>query len=411
MEIPKEWPTEVSNIYSPIRVLGKGGFASVVLARDKNDSKTKVAVKVVGSSSEDVGNVEAEKKTAAYAQREIEILRRLDHENIVKVINYWDLLEGKEDRPKNNAICVIALSYAKGPTVESLLQHGGALSNVFGRVVLAQVVDTVAYMHYRGVLHRDIKPDNIMITGAVSKDDEIWDNEDPSSKSKNWDEKRGKWKVTLIDFGFARALKEKDIINPSKEIHQENKRASFRNLDDSAKTESTNEDTNESSSRGRGTLGNRNFAAPEIINKVKHATSEEKEGGISSVTETISEYVADYGLLVDSYSMGHTIRYCMTGVMPGESVEAAISTQNSFCFKLCGGNKKDQGKRSVHYRLTSELSEELQDLIKNLTEVSEKKRVSIRKARRSSPWINDVLLGVKSEEQEHFLSEKSYLEF
>jgi serine/threonine protein kinase len=159
-------------------------------------------------------------------------------------------------------------------------------------------------------------------------------------------------------------------------------------------------------------LGNRNFAAPEIINKVKHATPEEKEGGTSSVTETISEYVADYGLLVDSYSMGHTIRYCMTGVMPGESVEAAISTQNSFCFKLCGGNKKDQGKRSVHYRLTSQLSEELQDLIKNLTEVSEKKRVSIRKeARRSSPWINDVLLGVKSEEQEHFLSEKSYLEF
>ena len=85
MEIPKEWPTEVSNIYSPIRVLGKGGFASVVLARDKNDSKTKVAVKVVGSSSEVVGNVEAEKRTAAYAQREIEILRRLDHENIVKV--------------------------------------------------------------------------------------------------------------------------------------------------------------------------------------------------------------------------------------------------------------------------------------------------------------------------------------
>jgi serine/threonine protein kinase len=149
-------------------------------------------------------------------------------------------LEGKEDRPKNNAICVIALSYAKGPTVESLLQHGGALSNVFGRVILAQAVDTVAYMHYRGVLHRDIKPDNIMVTGkidyiivdynimddlfvyflfvlkthryltikidvceiiyynipgAFSKDDEIWDDEGPSSKSKNWDELRKKWKV------------------------------------------------------------------------------------------------------------------------------------------------------------------------------------------------------------------------
>jgi hypothetical protein len=60
--------------------------------------------------------------------------------------------------------------------------------------------------------------------------------------------------VTLIDFGFARALKETDITNPSKEILQENKRASFRNLDDTAKTESTDEDKNESSSWMRGSV-------------------------------------------------------------------------------------------------------------------------------------------------------------
>ena len=71
-------------------------------------------------------------------------------------------------------------------------------------------------------------------------------------------------------------------------------------------------------------MGNRHFTAPEIIDKVRHDDSAKETSGMLSVTETISEYVADYGLLVDSYSMGHTIRYMMTGVMPSESVDGAI---------------------------------------------------------------------------------------
>lgn len=125
---------------------------------------------------------------------------------------------------------------------------------------------------------------------------------------------------------------------------------------------------------------------------------------------TISEYVADYGLVVDSYSMGHTIRYMMTGVMPNKSIEEAIRSQNSLCRKLCGVSKKQNGTRSVHYRDLKELPEDARELIKNLTELSEKNRLSIRKARRSVPWIRDVFEGKEtSEEQNHGLSEISYL--
>jgi hypothetical protein len=106
-----------------------------------------------------------------YAHREIDILRELSHPNIMTVIASWDVPEQQEQAAvtgssaspvfdSSSTIAVMALTYYKGPTVESLLQYGGALSNKFGRVVIAQVMDAVAYLHYKAVVHRDIKPDN-----------------------------------------------------------------------------------------------------------------------------------------------------------------------------------------------------------------------------------------------------------
>jgi serine/threonine protein kinase len=129
LPIPKEWPKEVSDNFDPVRVLGKGGFASVILARDKTNSKALVAMKIVGGD---------DSFQRAYAHREMDILRELDHPNIMKVLNSW--------QPKIGS-AVIALSYSKGPTLEALLRHGGALSTSFARVVFAQATDAIAYLH------------------------------------------------------------------------------------------------------------------------------------------------------------------------------------------------------------------------------------------------------------------------
>jgi hypothetical protein len=133
----------------------------------------------------------------------------------------------------------------------------------------------------------------------------------------------------------------------------------------------------------------------------------------TKTTETISNYVADYGLLVDSYSMGHTIRYMMTGVQPGTSLDDAIQKQHNrengllcyrkllSCFSNNNNKNKQQQKqkRSVRYRRIEDLPEEVYVLIKSLTEQSQRDRISIRKARRTVPWISDVFLS-SSQQQE-----------
>ncbi|KAG7347449.1 protein kinase GAF family protein [Nitzschia inconspicua] len=453
--VPKEWPKAVAEQYDPVRVLGRGGFASVVLAREKGESKRLVAMKVVGQSKD-----KSRLQSLTYAHREIDILQELSHPNIMKVICSWDVPIGNTQEEQAlstqstavcNTICVMALQYEKGPTLESLLQYGGALSNKFGRVVISQAMDAVAYLHYRAVIHRDIKPDNIIVTGALSKDDDIWDNpvagngEDPSEQEPDWEDLLKRWKVTLVDFGFARPLTPDDVKKPTLEIRRENLRASFHvqsmEVDQSIRKGNLDESDGASTSRSRSgrkirrklsrddpgnesfshlfkrrmsALGNRNFAAPEIVNKVqldknKRNTNNNDANEAGDLTETISEYVSDYGLMVDSYSMGFTIRYSMTGVPPYMSVEEAIQQQESLCRILCGG-KKNSSRRSVRYRRISELSGEVQRLIQHLTERSESQRTSIRKARRSYPWISDVLaFSENSEEQKHSLSEISYL--
>lgn len=180
MEPPEEWPLEIRESYDPIRTLGVGGFASVVLARAKAPESsssggkgTKVAIKVVGGIHEAGVRLTAKEikeqrdKAVKYARREIQILKHVKHPNINRLHDHWISGDGNEKDNKSFqkqdlTAAVIVLEYVRGPTVESLLKHGGALSTNFGRIVIAQTMDAIAYLHCRAVLHRDIKPDNII---------------------------------------------------------------------------------------------------------------------------------------------------------------------------------------------------------------------------------------------------------
>lgn len=395
--IPKEWPPPVVEQYLPIRVLGKGGFASVVLAKNKSTNEFR-AIKVVAGDD-------------GYAHREIDIVHQLSHDCIMKIYDYWEV----SDR------VVICLSYSKGPTVEMLLQHGGALSNTFGRVVVAQTTDAVAYLHSHAVVHRDIKPDNIIVTGASSADRSVWENNaEDTNREPPWKTLLKKWHVTLIDFGFARALTPQDVVKPSIELKKENLRSSFHHLDSSTarsmnkslskRSSSKNLDTSSKSSNSKSSvgrsraslnrsishrfhrtmssLGNRNFAAPEIL-KVQHNTSEYVPARSHPllITDTLSEYTAEYGLLVDAYSLGYTIQYMMTGISPNQD----DPTNKPWAIQLLEKLMCKKKKETRIIRQSQDLPGEVQRLIEKLTEPSESNRTSVRAAREYYPWINDVM--------------------
>ena len=132
------WPKEVIDRYEPVRKLGKGAFGVVVLAKRKqetategNDANEFVAVKMVTAKT----NTQTQ-----YAHREMNILQEINHPNIVKLIESWEPHDSIHS-------ATMILSYADGRTLNYLLENVGAPSPAFGRVVIAQLIDAVAYLH------------------------------------------------------------------------------------------------------------------------------------------------------------------------------------------------------------------------------------------------------------------------
>lgn len=400
LEVPKQWPKEVSLYYEPVRVLGKGGFGSVILGRrktnapididgddrDRGTTDREVAIKVVGSkqvTEEDLG----------YAHREMDILAELSHPNIMKLIRHW------EPAPEEHlCAAVMVLSYAPGPTLYELIRRGGALGLVFGRVVTAQIVDALAYVHSRAVVHRDIKADNFVISGATLEQHEIWD--DNLAADCDWAVLLKKWHVTMIDFGFARALTHEDMkkkppkgdprddvpIDGSSSIRR---RGSIGNSLRSSR--SLKRSSSKLFQRQMSALGNRDYAAPEITRKVEEHDPSMRDG--KDIFHTISRNVAYYGLQVDAYSLGILLRYALTGVPPHENIQEFFALQSNPLLKfiklLCCSKAKD-GERTPQYRSLDKIPPEVLRLIKGLLHYDPQQRTTVRTARRY-PWIGDAL--------------------
>ena len=154
---------KINDRYEIIKTIGEGGMANVYLAHDTILDR-KVAIKVLR------GDLSNDEKFIRRFKREALSVSNLSHPNIVEV---YDV--GEED-----GNYYIVMEYIEGKTLKQLLQKRGALTLTEVIDIMSQLTDGLAHAHEAYIIHRDIKPQNIMI------------------------EDNGRIKIT--DFGIAMAL-------------------------------------------------------------------------------------------------------------------------------------------------------------------------------------------------------------
>ena len=138
--------TKINNRYSIIRTLGEGGMANVYLAYDTILDRN-VAVKVLR------GDLATDEKFVRRFQREALSASNLYHPNIVQIYDF-DSEDGQY---------YIVMEYVEGKTLKQLLKRRGSLTITEVIDIMSQITDGMAHAHDSYIIHRDIKPQNIMI--------------------------------------------------------------------------------------------------------------------------------------------------------------------------------------------------------------------------------------------------------
>jgi class 3 adenylate cyclase/tRNA A-37 threonylcarbamoyl transferase component Bud32 len=142
--------------YEIISELGRGGFGVVYKARQLTTGQF-VAIKMLHRLRE--LDEELRKRQVARFQREMMLCAQLHHPHIVRLIDSGFTRDGQ---------IYMAFEYIPGESLAAFLAKRGALNPVEARHLMLQVLDALSCAHAQGVVHRDLKPHNIMVvaTGA-----------------------------------------------------------------------------------------------------------------------------------------------------------------------------------------------------------------------------------------------------
>ena len=132
--------------YHIIKRLGEGGMADVYLAQDELLNR-EVAIKVLR------GNLALEPVSLLRFQREANSASALTHPNIVEI---YDV--GEEE-----GLHYIVMEYIRGRTLKQLIAQRGALEKNEALAIMDQLISAVEEAHKKNIIHRDIKPQNVLI--------------------------------------------------------------------------------------------------------------------------------------------------------------------------------------------------------------------------------------------------------
>jgi serine/threonine protein kinase len=139
---------EITRDYNILRLLGKGGMGEVYLAEQIRVGRRRVALKLIRPPySNDSAVVQRFENEAGAAGR-------LDHENIVKIYDCRSTVDGR---------VYVAMEYVEGATLKTYMSEHGPLPLPTVVEIIGQACSGLEAAHRAGVVHRDIKPDNIML--------------------------------------------------------------------------------------------------------------------------------------------------------------------------------------------------------------------------------------------------------
>ncbi|WP_277065651.1 Stk1 family PASTA domain-containing Ser/Thr kinase [Propionibacterium acidifaciens] len=169
-----QFPQVLAGRYEVRDLIGRGGMAEVHLGYDKRLSRI-IAIKLLRS------DIAGDVTFQARFRREAQSAAALNHPTIVAV---YDSGEEELTDPNGSARSVpyIVMEYVEGHTVRELLGDGEAVPIPEAVEITTGVLDALEYSHRAGIVHRDIKPGNIMLTSTGA--------------------------VKVMDFGIARAMED-----------------------------------------------------------------------------------------------------------------------------------------------------------------------------------------------------------
>jgi serine/threonine protein kinase len=145
----------IAGRYEVVRVIGQGGMGTIYEVRNTRLGRS-FALKTLSDSAND--------EVLGRFRREAEIVAKLNHPNILDVVD-WDTLE-------DGSPCMV-MEYLRGEDLSERVRLGGPLTwPIFARIA-DQVLAALAVAHRAGVVHRDLKPQNIFLAADDNGDERV----------------------------------------------------------------------------------------------------------------------------------------------------------------------------------------------------------------------------------------------
>ena len=132
--------------FEVIRSLGAGGMSEVYLVRDNLDRL--FALKILSASLT---------KDNSFRERfklEAKVMASLNHPNIIGLHSYFE---------EQGSYCLV-MEYMEGGSLKDLIRRRGPIPEARALPIFRQIAEALAYAHSQGIIHRDVKPSNIMIS-------------------------------------------------------------------------------------------------------------------------------------------------------------------------------------------------------------------------------------------------------